>query len=58
MTQWDIFLFDFAIYKKCLLNEITDLKIFPFLTKYKIKQNIFWKLWRLSFGNSETEISF
>ena len=40
MTPWVIFLFDFAIYKKCLLNEKTDLNFFSFLGKYEIKQNI------------------
>ena len=32
-----IFLFDFVIYQKCLLNEKTDLKSIPILAKYKYK---------------------
>ena len=46
ITPWGIFLFDFAIYKKCLWSEKSNLKLFS-LEKYKIKQNIFWKLWSL-----------
>ena len=46
ITPWGIFLFDCAIYKKCLWSEKSNLKLFS-LEKYKIKQNIFWKLWSL-----------
>ena len=57
MTPWGIFLFDFAIYKIFLLNEKTDLNLFS-LEKYKIKQNIFWKLWSPSFGSYWAETPF
>ena len=46
ITPWGIFLFDCAIYKKCLWSEKSNLKLFS-LEKYNIKQNIFWKLWSL-----------
>ena len=44
MTPWDVFLFDFVIYEKYLLNEKTDLKVFLSLAKYKIKQIFLKKL--------------